>query len=311
MKHLILPIALAAMPLHALADAPNVVADIAPVHSLVARVMEGVGVPSVIVPQTASPHGFSMRVSQATALEQADLVVWVGHDLTPWLEGPLDTLAGDAALVTLLESAGLSLLPYREEEHDDDEHADLDDHSEDDTHASHDHSGEVDPHIWLDPANAAAIVASIAAALSDVDPDHATTYQANAAAAQAELVSLQAEIAAQLAPVTGTPFMVLHDAYQYFDARFELSYEGSILDVSGASPGPAGLAEVQKHLAEDGVACVLTEPQLNASLADTVAAGQDVRIGQIDPIGAGLELGPQLYPSMMRAVSTGIAMCLG
>lgn len=125
----------------ALADVPSVAADITPVHSLVARVMEGVGVPNLIVQSGASPHGYSLRPSEAAALQEADLVFWVGEDLTPWMEDAVDTLATNASVTTLLEADGITLLDFREgalfEAHDHD-HDDHDDHG-DEEHGHDDH----------------------------------------------------------------------------------------------------------------------------------------------------------------------------
>lgn len=126
-----------------LADAPRVVADITPVHSLVARVMQGIGEPDVILSPGASPHSYSMRPSDARRLSKADLVVWIGEPLTPWLEQPLENLAGNAVKLELLEAPDTLVLPFREAAvfaDDDEDHAGHDDHHEghDDDHADHD-----------------------------------------------------------------------------------------------------------------------------------------------------------------------------
>ncbi|MEL7089622.1 MAG: zinc ABC transporter substrate-binding protein, partial [Planctomycetota bacterium] len=123
----------------ALAEAPSVAVDIAPVHSLVARVMDGVGAPSLIVRPGASPHEYSLRPSEAAALQDADLVFWIGEDLTPWMEDAVETLATDATVTALLEADGIKLLDFREGalfeahehgDHDDEEHAAHDDHDD-------------------------------------------------------------------------------------------------------------------------------------------------------------------------------------
>ena len=166
------PLLLIAAP--ALAEAPRVVADIAPVQALVARVMAGAGAPEVpvpevlaIVPAGASPHGFSLRPSQAAAIEAAEIVVTIGAGLTPWLDGPLGTLAPEAARLTLTEVAGVTLHEAREavllggdaghEGHGAEGHGHAEPegkHDHDHDHDGHDH-GPVDPHAWLDPLNAA------------------------------------------------------------------------------------------------------------------------------------------------------------
>ncbi len=131
------------------AEVPQVAADITPVHGLVARVMQGLGEPVLVVPPGASPHGYAMRPSEARALDQADLVFWMGGALTPWLEGPLEELAGGAHRIELLETEGTTVLPFREgarfaaHAHEDEHggHEDHDDHEGHEDHADHDGHG--------------------------------------------------------------------------------------------------------------------------------------------------------------------------
>jgi len=194
----------------------TVVASIKPVHALTAAVMQGAGTPHLIVQGGASPHAMSLKPSDARALQGADVVVWVGEGLEPFLEAPLETLAGGAAVVELAEAPGLTRLPYREggawEAHTDheEEEAHADEHGHD-----HDHGHEgIDMHLWLDPANAKAMVAAIAAALTAADPDNAALYRANAEATAQKLGALAQEIAADLGAVKDVPFVVFHDAFQ-------------------------------------------------------------------------------------------------
>ena len=136
----------------AMADVPSVAVDITPVHSLVARVMEGVGSPDLIVPAGASPHEHSLRPSEAAALQDADLVFWMGEDLTPWMEDAVETLAGEANVITLLELDKTSLLDFREgalfetHDHGDEEHGEHDEEHAGDAHGhdedDHGHEGE-------------------------------------------------------------------------------------------------------------------------------------------------------------------------
>ena len=149
MSRKLLPVSITAVLMGgtALAEVPNVAVDVAPVHSLVARVMDGVGEPALIVQAGASPHEYSLRPSEAAALQEADLVFWMGEDLTPWMEGAVETLADGATVTTLLESDGTVLLDFREnalfEAHSHDDHDDHDDHG-DHRHDDHDHEGHDD-----------------------------------------------------------------------------------------------------------------------------------------------------------------------
>ena len=333
----------------AMADVPNVAADIAPVHSLVARVMQGVGEPALIVASGASPHEYSLRPSEARALQEADLVFWIGADLSPWLEGAIDTLTSDAKVTELLEVDGTVELPFRENalfkphghddeaEHDDDhedhdeadghdkddhdEHGhedhddeaehddDHEDHDEADGHEGHNH-GEHDPHAWLSPDNGAVWLNAIAAQLSAADPENAGAYFANAAAGRGELATLSAEINVILDPVRGRNFIVFHDAYQYFETAFDFPASGAISISDAVDPSPARIADIQARVAEQDVSCVLSEPQFNPGIVAAVMEGSVANTGVLDPLGSDLEPGQNLYSNVLRNLAISLADCL-
>ena len=327
----------------AFADVPHVAVDIAPVHSLVARIMDGVGMPDLIVQPGASPHEYSLRPSEAAALQNADLVFWIGPDLTPWLTDTIETLAPDASVTTLLEANGTIELEYREgalfEAHDHDDHDDHgneddhedhaeeghkeeghdnhaeeeaghDDHGEKEAgHEGHDH-GAHDPHAWLSPQNALTWLNVIAGQLSAADPENAGAYFANATAGRTEIKALIGEVAATLNPVRDGQFVVFHDAYQYFEMDFDFPASGAISISDASDPSPARIAEIQARIAEQGIDCVLAEPQFNSGLVATVLDGTEAQTGILDPLGSDLEPGPALYPQLIRNLSTALAGCM-
>ncbi len=355
----------------AMADAPKVAVDIAPVHSLVARVMEGVGTPDLIVQPGASPHEYSLRPSEAAALQEADLVFWIGEDLTPWMEGAIDTLSEGASVTALLESDGTVLLDFREnalfeahdhedhddhghDDHDDHDHAednghdhdehddhakdhDHDDHAEDKEHDDHNHEeehahadehdhdhedhagrddheghahGEHDPHAWLSPANAEIWLNTIAAQLSAADPDNAGAYFANAATAREEMAALSAEVAEALEPIKGGSFIVFHDAYQYFEDAFDFPASGAISLSDASDPSPARIAEIQGRIRDEGINCVMAEPQFNPGIVATVLDGTEAKTAIMDPLGSDLEPGADLYPQLIRNLAYTLSECL-
>lgn len=313
-----------------------VVASIKPIHSLVASVMAGVGTPDLLIRGGDSPHSYSLRPSDAAALERADVVFWVGEGMETFLGNAIDTISEDADSVELGEVDGLVLLEARtgstwddhdhahddghddehdhahddahdhEEEHD---HAHDDDHDHDDEHA-HDHGG-LDVHPWLDPVNAQVMVAEIATALSAADPDHAETYRQNAAATEARLAALVEEIETIVAPVQNRPFIVFHDAYHAMENRFGLNGVGSITISPDIQPGAARLVEIRDKIAELGAVCVFTEPQFEPSLVETVVEGTAARTGVLDPLGADLVDGPDLYFELMLRNAHALSDCLG
>ncbi len=295
----------------AYADRPRVVVDIAPIHALVAQVMEGIGMPDLIIQPGATPHEYSLRPSEAAALQSADIVFWIGPDLTPWLEEAIETLAPAADLTTLMDVDGTVQLEFREdavfEAHDHSDHADDDEH---DDHADHgDHAGH-DPHAWLSPKNAMTWLEVIAGRLSAVDPVNSDAYLANAASGRAAIEALMDEVDATLDPVRGRAFIVFHDAYQYFETDFDISASGAISISDASDPSPARIAEIRGQIAEQGVDCVLAEPQFNPGLVATVLRGSDAQMGIVDPLGADLELGAELYPQLIRNLSNALAECL-
>jgi len=283
----------------ALAEVPAVVTDIPPVQSLVAAVMGDLGQPVLLLDRGASPHSFQLRPSQARAVAEADLVVWIGPELTPWLDGALATRPEDAASLALLAAEGTALRDY----------GDAGGHDHDD-HGDHDHSG-LDPHAWLDPDNAQVWLGLIAARLGELDPENAATYTANAAAAATEVAALDAGIVARLAAVKGTPVMTFHDAYGYFGAHYGLNFAGSIALGDAASPGAARLADLRAVLEAGDVLCIFPEVQHDPKLVAQMAEGTGAKIGgALDPVGSSLEPGPGAYAALLTGLAETMATCL-
>ncbi|QTN37247.1 zinc ABC transporter substrate-binding protein [Cognatishimia activa] len=354
----------------AYADVPNVVTDIPAVHSLVSQVMGDLGSPKILMKQGSSPHGYSMRPSEARALQEADMVVWIGEDLTPWLESSIENLAPEAESLELLHAHGTKVLNFREtpifagedhhddhddhdehkdEHHDDhddheehadeghghddhkdehhDDHDDHDDHKDEHGHDDHDEEGHdehaeeghhdehghdhdgADPHAWLSPHNAASWVGEIAEHLSELDPENAATYEANAAAAAEGLEALEGALAAQLAPYSGAKFIVFHDAYQYFEEATGLKATGALQVSDATPPSAARLTEIQAEIQEHNITCVFSEPQFSDALVKSVTNGQ-VSATVIDPLGVGLDLGAGLYTELLQNIADSIEGCI-
>jgi zinc transport system substrate-binding protein len=287
----------------AAAAEPQVVASIKPIHSLVAGVMQGVGEPVLLLSGASSPHDYSLRPSDARSLEGAAAMFWVGEGLEAFLAKPLDALAGDARIVALSEADGVALLPAREgglwqeDAHQEEPHAE-------------EHEHEHDMHAWLDPHNAAAMVEAIVSALGTVDPENGARYEANGRELRARLEALDEELRDQLAPVADRPFVVFHDAYQYFGQRYGLSEVGSITVDPQRRPGAQRLTEIRARLQELGAACVFAEPQFEPAVVDTVIEGSAARKGVLDPLGATLEAGPDQYFELLDGLAGALVACL-
>ena len=311
--------------------APDVVVSIKPIHSLVAAVMAGVGEPKLIVDGAASPHTFSMKPSNARTIEGADVVFWIGPNLEAFLDKPLDALAGKATVVALGDVAGIEKLPFREggpfeaHDHDDEDHdhgaeAHADhahDHgaekpAEQAAHEGHEHEHEgFDAHLWLDPENAKAMAKAIEAQLVAADPANVAIYTKNTVALLKRIDAMNDDIARTVAPVKDKPFIVFHDAYQYFEHHYGVKVAGSVTVSPETAPGAERLKEIQAKITGLGATCVFAEPQFTPKLINVVTEGTKAKSGVLDPEGATLKAGPDLYFQLMTGIAASLSDCLG
>ncbi len=310
----------------------KVVASIKPIHSLASYLMDGIGKPDLIVDGYASPHGFAMKPSHAKILQNADLIFWVGEDLENFLEKPLASIAKKAEKIELINSHDLQVLKFREknifDEHDDhdhghkkkkkDDHDDHDDHGhkkkkkdDHDDHDDHGHEGhahgEYDPHIWLDPINAKAMLNEMVEHLIENDPKNEAKYKSNLADALKDIDQLIIDVMTDLSNSVSS--IVFHDAYQYFENRFNVNVLGAFTVNTDVMPGAEQLAEIREIIEHDKVACVFSEPQFNPDIIKAVAKDMNIKTGVLDPLGATLDPGKDLYFKLIRNMSNSFKGC--
>ena len=318
----------------------KVVTSIKPIHSLASYLMDGVGKPDLIVDGYSSPHNFALKPSHAKMLQDADLIFWVGEDLENFLEKPLKSVAKKAEKIELMEIKGLTKLKFRErnifEEHDhghkEDDHDDHakkeddhdkkekehghDDHGHDDEHKEDGHDdhgheghahGEYDPHIWLDPMNAKVILSEMAEHLIDNDQENEAKYKANLKKAHKDLDNLTKKVKSELNKDFKS--IVFHDAYQYFEKRFGINILGAFTVNTDVMPGAEQLAEIREIIEHDKVSCVFSEPQFNPDIIKAVAKDTNIATGVIDPLGATLNPGKDLYFDLIGNMSKSFKGC--
>ncbi|GAA5665301.1 high-affinity zinc uptake system protein ZnuA [Brucella sp. NBRC 14130] len=306
------------------AEREGVVVSIKPLHSIVSAVMQGVGEPKLIVQGAGSEHVYSLKPSDAEAIEHAKVIFWAGPSMETFLDKPIDTLGEGAKVVALGDADGLTRLKFREggpfeahdhgheghdHGHDDKKH----DHAAEASEAGHDHDhghGEYDLHFWLDPQNGKVLATDIAKTLGASDPEHAEQYEKNARDYGEKIDALTREIASELEPVKDKPFIVFHDAYQYFENRFGVKAAGSITVSPEKAPGAARIKEIHDKIKSLGATCVFSEPQFEPKLVKTVIDGPEARTGILDPLGAELKDGPDLYPQLIRNLADSLKTCL-
>ena len=316
----------------------KVVTTIKPIHSLVSGVMDGVSNPSLIIEGSNSPHNFSLKPSHAKMLEEADIVFWIGEDLESFMEKPLNSLAKNAVQISFMDLKSIEKLKFREmsdhddhddhghedeheghDDHDDDGHKDddHDDHGHDDhhghenedddsNHEGHNH-GEFDAHIWLDPVNAKAMVSEIAHELSELDPSNKSNYEKNAEKMISSLDDL-IERVSTIIPKNSS-FIVFHDAYQYFENRFNIKAAGALTLNPEVLPGAKQIAEIQEIIEHDSVKCIFSEPQYNPKIIEMLSADMKVLTSVLDPLGANIEAGPEMYNDLILEIASSLKDC--
>lgn len=280
----ILGLVLVMLPLTAAAKVPHIVTDIPPVYGLTQAVMGDVGAPILLLTKGADEHDFQLRPSQMQDIASADLVIWIGPQLTPWLDRALsDRVLADRPSLALLEQPGTLLL---------------------ETEAG------INPHAWLNPKNGILWLDMIAAALSQADPDNAAQYSANAAAEQQRLMALDAKLSADLSPLRDAPFVTYHDAYAYVIAQYGLTFAGSLTRGDAAPQGAAHVHELQAKIAEN-VVCVFPEAQHDSSLLMQLLDGTQARAGAaLDPIGSTLTADGGTYAALLSGIAKTLVDCL-
>ena len=306
----------------------KVVTSIKPLHSLASYLMDGVGKPDLIVDGYASPHRFSMKPSHAKMLQNADLIFWVGEGMENFLEKPLNSIAKKAEKIELMETKGLQVLKFRErnifdehdhddhddhakkeddhDDHDHDDHAKKEEHDDHDDHEGHNH-GEYDAHIWLDPINAKVILFEMSKHLIELDAKNESVYKDNLSKAYNEIDKLTKDVTAELDQSVAS--IVFHDAYQYFEKRFNVNILGAFTVNTDVMPGAEQLAEIREIIEHDKVSCVFSEPQFNPDIIKAVAKDMNIKTGVIDPLGATLNPGKDLYFDLIRNMSASFKGC--
>lgn len=296
MRHVFLPLIATLYALPAWAEAPKVVTDIAPVHSLVTMVMGDRGTAELLLPAGGDPHDFQLRPSQALALSEAGLVIWVGPALSPWLERSLDGVDTKAVRLELLAAPET----VKREVGGKSEHG----------NEGHDH-GDIEPHAWLSPQNGRIWLGLIAEALAKADPEGADIYRDNAKTGGLTINAAEKVAGALLAPVKDRPFAVLHDAYGYYADHFGLTVAGTVRMGDAAQPGAAHLRALEADLRASGAVCIFPEANHSMGMVEQIAQAAGLRLGGVlDPAGVNMTSGATLYPVVIVGLAQVLADCL-
>ncbi len=297
---------------------PNVVVSIPPFHALVTAVMENVGEPILLLKKGASPHHYNLRPSEVKMLQQADLIFWGGPALETFLVKPLQSLSSSTKVIELEKTEKLLLLPPRRTAAFNSARGH--DHNPDHTHehnheghscCGHDHGPSAkDMHFWLDPNNAKIILGAIVENLSQIDPAHQAQYCSNAKKFIAKLDALDRELKIKLKPIQKMPYVVFHDAYQYFEHHYDLNDVGSISVHPELPISLQRLYEIREQIKKTKAICVFREPQFKPQMVESLSQDTGAKIGELDPLGQSHSKDGSDYLHLLENIANSLRGCL-
>lgn len=275
------------------ASVPHVVVTIKPLHSLVAQIAKGVFVPSLLLDKS-SPHGHVLRPSESTAIHHADLVIWIGADLESFLNKPLNKKPNSFPIQQLTNIKKLSLGCGC-------------------AHHNHNHSGNhthsEDPHLWLSPTNAIIIVKAVAAKLMEIDSKHTPTYKKNLEATVIRLQNLKNTVKQRLSGAMHPPYIVFHDAYQYFIEEFDLP-PAVVMTTNPEIPLSAHkIHQLRLFIKNENARCIFKEPQFQNHTIAPLTRNNSLHVGNLDPIGYTIPAGPEAYEILLINLAETFAQC--
>ncbi|MBF0751660.1 MULTISPECIES: zinc ABC transporter substrate-binding protein ZnuA [unclassified Pasteurella] len=306
--------ALLSFPMMANAD---VLASVKPLGFIASAIANGVIDTQVLVPTGASPHDYSLKLSDIQKVKSADLVLWVGEDIDSFLERPVNQVDRQKVITIadLAEIKPLLTQAHHEHFHEEGDHKHDHKHEHKNGHEhNHDHENHeglsTNWHIWYSPAMSQIVAQKVADKLTIQFPDKKALIEKNLADFNRTLAEQSDKIKAQLAPFKEKGFFVFHDAYGYFNDAYGLKQTGYFTINPLVAPGAKTLAHIKEEIAEHRVNCLFAEPQFTPKVIESLAKGTAVKVGRLDPIGDGVALGANSYANFLQATADSYAQCL-
>ena len=311
-------------------ETTGVVSTIQPINSLVNAVIGNTGKTTLLIPTEVSPHEYKLKPSDTKILQNANIIFFVSEHLETSVTKIFENLPKNIKTINLMEDIGIKRLAIRDNEtwkrHDHNHgHGDHDDHEkhekkhdnhDHDNHAKkhddhNDHEKEDDVHIWLNPDNAVKIIKKINKELSLFFPENAKTYDQNANQMIKKINQLKVELKNELSGIKDKPYVVFHDAYQYFETSFGLNAVGSVALEGDIASSPKQISFIKDKIVKLKASCVFQEPQFDSKLVKIVVEGTNAKIGTLDPLGVNVKSGENFYLQLLKNMAKSLKDCLG
>jgi len=296
----------------------KILSTIKPIHSLVSAIAGDLAETEQIIPNYGSPHHYSLKPSDLRKINSADLIFRVDPNLESFLQKSLRSLA-EGKVVSLSQSVGMSLLAASGK-HEDEDIEDKEEHSEHNEHSEGAHIYErredeialetLDYHLWLSPNNAIAMADNIRDQLTKIAPKHSEKFASNTKQLIDQIHKTDKSIKQQLNYVKAAPFLVMHDAWQYFTKYYQLNQLGSISAQERLKSSAKAISEARSTITESKVRCLVAEPNLKTKTLRILIEDLPVNITQIDPLGREIPESNLAYPELLQYTADKLLNCL-
>ena len=297
-------------------ETTGVISTIQPINSLVSAVIGNTGKSITIIPSEQSPHDFKLKPSDVKVLQNGNIIFYVSNHLESSVTKVFKNLPKNIKLINLMEESGINHLAIRDNaawerhDHHGDDHDDHDKHGK--KHDDHDdHEKEDDVHIWLSPDNAIKIVQKVNKVLSLYFPENSKIYNDNTTKFIDKIRNLKMELIKELSPIKNKPYIVFHDAYQYFEKTFELNAVGSIALEGDIASSPKQISFIKDKIIKSKASCVFQEPQFDSKLVKIVVEGTNAKTGTLDPHGVNITGNKDFYLQILTNMAKSLKECLG
>ena len=297
-------------------ETTGVISTIQPINSLVSAVIGNTGKTISIIPAEQSPHDFKLKPSDVKVLQNGNIIFYVSNHLESSVTKVFKNLPKNIKLINLMKESGINHLAIRDNaawerhDHHGDDHDDHDKHGK--KHDDHDdHEKEDDVHIWLSPDNAIKIVQKVNKVLSLYFPENSKIYNDNTTKFIDKIRNLKMELIKELSPIKNKPYIVFHDAYQYFEKTFELNAVGSIALEGDIASSPKQISFIKDKIIKSKASCVFQEPQFDSKLVKIVLEGTNAKTGTLDPHGVNITGNKDFYLQLLKNMAKSLKECLG
>ena len=297
-------------------ETTGVISTIQPINSLVSAVIGNTGKTISIIPAEQSPHDFKLKPSDVKVLQNSNIIFYVSNHLESSVTKVFKNLPKNIKLINLMEESGINHLAIRDNaawerhDHHGDDHDDHDKHGK--KHDDHDdHEKEDDVHIWLSPDNAIKIVQKVNKVLSLYFPENSKIYNENTTKFIDKIRNLKMELIKELSPIKNKPYIVFHDAYQYFEKTFELNAVGSVALEGDIASSPKQISFIKDKIIKSKASCVFQEPQFDSKLVKIVVEGTNAKTGTLDPLGVNITGNKDFYLQLLTNMAKSLKECLG